>query len=230
MYKKGDNLRVEMSVGYTLVSGGWNVVAISGQEINVIGYGGAPYMPHVEGAHLSQVIQSKELLNKIDVESKDFERLVKVIQKYGSNIQMLKKEMKATELITESKFLTDEEFEELINENHITIQSKKHPERKYVVSENSYNRVIVKEDGKAICTLCTIPTTNDNTENHEAFTDIDKFINRFMAVKNDEDYMIDNSNVYMEPGFKKEFTRADLKNKSNLSLPEKQGIIAKMFN
>lgn len=198
----------------------YNQIGISGQVVGISGldfhyhttytnpnYAGSG--PNLE-SHMADVIKSRDLLQTMDIESNDFARLVKVISRYGGNIQQLKKEMRATKLITDSKFLNDKEFEELIDTNHVTIPSKKHPERSYRLSEDSYQQILVLEDGKELCKLCALPDSYDDIT-RDTFTDIDRFVNRVMAVKNDEDYVIDNSNIYKITNNQNEISRADLK-------------------
>lgn len=189
-------------------------------------YGGQG--PRLE-SHMADVIKSKDLLQQFDVDSNDFARLVKVITRYGGNVNQLKKEMRATKLITDAKFLNDKEFEELIDKNYVTITSKKHPERTYRLSEQSYEQIQVFEEGKELCRLCALPESYDDITKDQ-FTDIDRFINRVMAVKNDENYVIDHSNIYMSDLNIRALSRKDLKRKGNFLLPKLQKIVAKMTN
>lgn len=215
------------SINTVQLSGGATVAFGSGANVYV-GQNYAGSGPRLE-SHIADVIKSKDLLQQFDVESNDFARLVKVISRYGGNVNQLKKEMRATKLITDAKFLNDAEFEELIDKNYVTIPSKKHPERTYRLSEDSYQQVGVYEEGKELCRLCAMSESYDDITNDQ-FTDIDRFINRVMAVKNDENYVIDHSNIYMSSMGGKTITRAELKGKGGFLLPKVQKVMAKLRN
>ncbi len=100
------------------------------------------------------------------------------------NDKELAKEVNGAQLV--GKWLTREERRQLSQFGCVVVQSKKHPERQYIIPEDPESRVGLVEDGIVKTMLCGIITVSDREGNR--FVMGDKFLTKVMALKENEDY------------------------------------------
>lgn len=87
------------------------------------------------------------------------------------------------------KYLTQEEWDELLNDKHITIKSKKYPDVKFVVPENG--KVSIFKGERLMVESCAIV---DDMNYSERFPIGDVILSKVMAIKSDEEYFVKSAN------------------------------------
>jgi hypothetical protein len=121
----------------------------------------------------------------------DNEQLAKLREILSSvrDVDELKRNKRASELV--KKWITPEEWEELLTKNQVTIPSKLHKNRTFVVYEDPQRKVDLYEGKRLTHIICGITADPD-------FPDGDQVLNKIIAIKEDEYRYIKNSNVYDE--------------------------------
>jgi DNA-binding MarR family transcriptional regulator len=105
------------------------------------------------------------------------------------DVDDLKRNKRAADLV--KKWSTSEEWEELLTQHQVTIQSKRNKNRTFVVHENPQTKVDVYDNNKLTHKICGV--TADS-----GYADGDQVLNKIIAIKEDEREYIKNSNVYDE--------------------------------
>lgn len=120
-----------------------------------------------------------------DLTEEQLKHLRRVVE---SNVSIadMKKNKRAAELV--KKWVTPEEWEQLLKKGGVNIKSKKHKHRYYWVSTTPSERVKVYENGKVEMLICGVDADS-------SYADGDKVLNKIISLKEDEDHYIKNSHV-----------------------------------
>lgn len=87
------------------------------------------------------------------------------------------------------KYLSSDEWQELITKNQVTVKSQKHPELSYVVPESG--RVKIFKGEQLVVESCAIV---DDVNYTERFPIGDVILSKVMAIKSDEEYFVQSAN------------------------------------
>jgi hypothetical protein len=101
-------------------------------------------------------------------------------------LDVMKKNKRAAELV--KKWITPQEWAQLLKEHIVVIKSKKYKNRSYVVSEDPSARVKILEKGELKGLVCGVDADS-------SYAAGDKVLNKIISLKEDEDYYLNNSNV-----------------------------------
>jgi hypothetical protein len=101
-------------------------------------------------------------------------------------LNAMKKNKRAAELV--KKWITPEEWAQLLKEHKVTIKSKKYKNKFYIVKEDPYAQVEVYEKDELKMKICGVTADSSYAEG-------DQVLNKIISIKEDEDYYIKNSNV-----------------------------------
>jgi hypothetical protein len=117
------------------------------------------------------------------------------------DVDLLKKNKRASDLV--KKWITSEEWNELLTEHKVTIQSKLDKRRTFVVYEDPMRKVDVYEksiiaDEKPIREVNKLKHTICGVTADYGYADGDQILNKIIAIKEDEHRYIKTSNIYNE--------------------------------
>lgn len=128
--------------------------------------------------------QLEKFTGLTELDDKQFQTLKSILLKVSPDL--IRKNKRAADLV--KKWLTEEEWKELLYFSKITIYSKKHKNRRYVVHADPMKRVEMFNKNRFFASACGVDSVYE-------MADGDKFLNKVLALKEDEDGYLAKSNV-----------------------------------
>lgn len=128
--------------------------------------------------------QLEKFTGLTELDDEQFQKLKSIVLKVSPDL--IRKNKRAADLV--KKWLTEEEWKELLYSSKITIYSKKHKNRRYVVHADPMKRVEMFNKNRFFASACGVDSVYE-------MADGDKFLNKVLALKEDEDGYLAKSNV-----------------------------------
>lgn len=140
--------------------------------------------------------QLEKFTGLTDLDNHDMKTLLGILNRVPP--EDIKKNKRAADLV--KKWLTPEEWKELLETSKVTIHSKKHKGRYYEISAQPSERVGIFEEkhgrwGVGINSKPVLIASACGVDSVYGMADGDKFLNKVIAIKEDEDGYLKRSNV-----------------------------------